>query len=188
MLFFLANFHIAGRAVFQERLGMQETDMFSSYSLRRSMPTLAEMRKVHPDDADALGDWTSTKDTDASQVCGLSGREGCLSQDRAYARGAPHGRDAGSLDWEVCRHFVDKVNNAEVCAQANHMLANDSIVEENQKHFLEDLAKPRRRLNIAALKVYMKAKHGRADAPPTAPQEKEGPTLPVTSVGADRVG
>ena len=37
--------------------------MFSSRSLRRSMPTLAEMRNTHPDDADALGDWTASKDS-----------------------------------------------------------------------------------------------------------------------------
>ena len=42
---------------------MQETEMFSSRSLRRSTPTLAEMRTTHPEDADALGDWTASKDS-----------------------------------------------------------------------------------------------------------------------------
>ena len=41
---------------------MHDIDMFTSYSLRRSMPTLAEMSGTHPDDADALGDWTATRD------------------------------------------------------------------------------------------------------------------------------
>ena len=60
--FSLANFHTASRAILREHLGMLDTDMFSSYSLRRSMPTLAVMNGTHPDDADALGDWTSAKD------------------------------------------------------------------------------------------------------------------------------
>ena len=61
--FSLQNFNTASGAVLQEHLGMQETEMFSSLSLRRSMLTLAEMCKTHPDDADALGDWTASKDS-----------------------------------------------------------------------------------------------------------------------------
>ena len=60
--FSLANFHTASRSILKEHLGMHDTDMFSSYSLRRSMPTLAGMSGTHPDDADALGDWTAARD------------------------------------------------------------------------------------------------------------------------------
>ena len=61
--FSLANFNTASRSVLKEHFGMSDTDMFTLYSLRRSMPTLAEMSGTHPDDADALGDWTATKDS-----------------------------------------------------------------------------------------------------------------------------
>ena len=56
--FSLAGFHAANRSILKEHLCMQDTDIFTSYSLRRSMPTLAEMNGTHPGDADALGDWT----------------------------------------------------------------------------------------------------------------------------------
>ena len=61
--FSLANFHTASRSVLREHFGMRDADTFTSYSLRRSMPTLAEMSGTHPDDADASDDWTATKDS-----------------------------------------------------------------------------------------------------------------------------
>eukprot|EP00972_Heterocapsa_arctica_P021376 3147258-Heterocapsa_arctica.AAC.1 len=39
---------------------MTDAELLTSYLLRRSMPTLAEIRNAHPDDADALGDWTGS--------------------------------------------------------------------------------------------------------------------------------
>ena len=61
--FSLANFRTASRAVLREYFGMQPADIFSSFSLRRSMPTLVETSGTHPDDADALGDWISAKNS-----------------------------------------------------------------------------------------------------------------------------
>ena len=46
----LDDFHKAGRALLAQRLGMPEADLFTSYALRRSMPTLAEVRHVSQDD------------------------------------------------------------------------------------------------------------------------------------------
>ena len=61
--FSLADFRSASRAVLREHLGMQETDISPlTYSLRRSMPNLAEM-SAHPDDADALGNWIAAKNS-----------------------------------------------------------------------------------------------------------------------------
>ena len=90
--FSLQNFNAASRDVLQEHLGMQETELFSSRCLRRSMPTLAEMRETHPDDADALGDWTASKDSKVRvrQVCRFSRGESRLGKDRAHVGRAPH--------------------------------------------------------------------------------------------------
>ena len=43
----LARFHTASRAVLANSIGMKDASIFSSYSLCRSMPTLAEMNGTH---------------------------------------------------------------------------------------------------------------------------------------------
>ena len=190
--FTLQNFNVASRAVLQEHLGMQETDMFSSRSLRRSMPTLAEMRNTHPDDADALGDWTASKDSK------MRIRYADSRDERAALVKAEHMlvvrhmmKFQQGIDWSTCRHLLPMINKAEVSAQANEMLAIDPVVEETPKHFLRDLVKPKRKFNIAAITAYVKvkqAKHLESRAPALAgnsPPSKE-PTLPVTDIGASR--
>ena len=192
--FTLQNFNTASRAVLQEHLGMQETEMFSSRSLRRSMPTLAEMRNTHPDDADALGDWTASKDPK------MRIRYADSRDERAALVKAEHMlavrymmKFQAEIDWSTCRHLLPKIDNAEVSAQANGMLANDSIVEETPKHFLKDLVKPKRKFNIAAITAYVKVKQTKrlgqqTPAPTEAPAlpEDRGPTLPLTDTGASR--
>ena len=192
--FSLQNFNTASRAVLQEHLGMQQTEMCSSHSLRRSMPTIAGLRKTHPDDADALGDWTASKDPKMRVRCADSRDE------RAVLVKTEHMLVLrltmlfqAAIDWGTCRRLLPKIDNADVAAQSNEMLATDSAVEETPKHFLKDLVKPRRKFNIAAITAYVKVKKTKQHEPDPANtvkchalQELQEPMLPLAVQGAAR--
>ena len=62
-----------------------------------------------------------------------------------------------ALDWKTCRHLLAKVDKAAISAKANYMLATDSTSEETPKHVLKDLAKPKRRFNIATITAHVRA-------------------------------
>ena len=58
----LGDFHRASRAFLAALVGTRDVDLFSSYSLRRSLPSVAEVRGATSDEADALGDWEASKE------------------------------------------------------------------------------------------------------------------------------
>ena len=98
VLFLLAKSNYANRAVLQEHLEAQGTETFSSYSLRRSLPTLAEMRRVHPDDAEVLGNWTAQgTEIRIRKVRGRLRGESSCRQARAYVGRPPDGPVTGSV-------------------------------------------------------------------------------------------
>ena len=47
--------------------------------------------------------------------------------------------------------MLAKIDNADVSAKANQMLATDSTVGETLKHILKNFVKPKRKFNIAAI-------------------------------------
>ena len=106
----LAHFHAASRAVRSNSICMKDADIFP---LRRSMPTLAEMNGTHPDDADALGDWTSAR------FCKMRIRYADSREERSAVAKLTHmwlvrqmAHTQAALSWDVCRHLlcsVDKV-------------------------------------------------------------------------------
>ena len=118
--FSLADFHSASRSVLREHLGTRDTDIFTSYPLRRSMPTLAEMNGTHPDDADALGDWTSAKDNKMRIRCADS-REECSAAVKLthvlLVRQMAQSQVA--LSWDTCRALLCSTDKAAVTSLAS---------------------------------------------------------------------
>ena len=171
---------------------MQETELFSSRCLRRSMPTLAEMRETHPDDADALGDWTASKDSK------MRVRYADSSEERAVLVKTEHmlvvRRMIGfkvALDWRTCRLLLANVDKAAISVQANDMLAVDSTSEETPKRLPKDLVKPKRRFNIAAITAHIRARKTQHQQLPETvqgigQQPAHEPVLPMTVHGASR--
>ena len=192
--FSLQNFNAASRADLQKHLGMQETELFSSRSLRRSMPTVAETRETHPDDADALGDWTASKDSKMRMRI----RYADSREERAVSVKTEHMLVVrrvidfkSALDWRTCRHLLTKIDKAAISAQANHMLAFDSTIGETPKHLLKDLVKAKRKFNIVAITAHMRARKTQHQQPPKAVQGNgqqpvHEPVLPMTVHGASR--
>ena len=188
--FSLHNFNAASRAVLQEHLGMQETDLFSSRCLRRSMPTLAEMRETHPDDADALGDWTASKDSKMRVRYADSREERAVLVKTEHMLVVRHLMEfKTALDWKTCRHLLPKIDKAAISAQANDMLAADITSEETLKHLLKNLVKPKRRFNIAAITAHVRAAQVQEHQPPVAEpgvQPSSDPVPPVANQGMNR--
>jgi hypothetical protein len=171
-LFSLADFHTASRAILQEHLGMADTEIFSSYSLLRSMPTLAEMSGVHPDDADALGDWTSSKDSkmriryadsreERSAVVKLTHmllvRQMALSQ--------------VALSWVACRHLLASIDYRAIATQAAQLMSLDITQKETGTHSLGSLGKAKRKFNIGALSLHAARQHRELPILPVAPEQ-----------------
>ena len=191
----LAHFHAASRAVLSNSIGMKDAGIFSSYSLRRSMPTLAEMSGTHPDDADALGDWTSARS------CKMRIRYADSREERAavvklthilLVRQMTHTQTA--LSWDVCRHLLCSMDRVAIQPQANQMMANDSTQQETPSHLLGGLAKPKQRFDIAALPKRMT--HATSDStlgsvaslsqPSASPSQQQETHLPIRHPGSDR--
>ena len=148
----LAQFHTASRSVLANGLGMKDADIFSSYSLRRSMPTLAEMNETHPDDADALGDWT------AARSCKMRIRYADNREERAAVVKLTHvllvrrlACTQTPLSWDACRHLLCSTDKTAVSSQANQMMACDSTQHETPARMCDGFSRPKRRFNIAAL-------------------------------------
>jgi len=192
--FSLADFHAASRALLRQHLGMQETDIFSSYSLRRSMPTLAEMSGAHPDDADALGDWTSTKS------CKMRIRYADSREERSAVVKLTHvlivrqmARGNSVLSWNACRHLLCSLDKAHITAQANQAMASDVLQHETPTKFLKGLVRPKRKFDVEALASRMTAQrsHLMQDAPASsasAASSSQGTslTLPITDPPPNR--
>ena len=139
--FSLANIHTASRAVLEKHFGMHDTDIFSSNSLQRSMPTLADMSGTHPGDEDAVGDcdWMLAKDTkmhvryadpheERSAVVKLT--------HMLLARQMARAQSQIALSWDACRHLLCKLDKAAVSSQANQMMASDVVQEEIPERLL----------------------------------------------------
>ena len=187
-LFSLSDFHVASRSILREHLGMTDTDIFSSYSLRRSMPTLAEMGGIHPDDADALGDWTSAKDS-KMRIRYADSRE-----ERSATVKLTHvllvrqmASSEVALSWVACRHLLASVDNKAIAMQAAQLMASDSNQEETQSRFLGALGRAKRKFNIEALSRHASRL---AHAPPVLPVVPEQPALqaePSAQIGSAHV-
>ena len=170
-LFSLSDFHAASRSVLREHLGMTDTDIFSSYSLRRSMPTLAEMGGIHPDDADALGDWTSSKDSKMRIRYADSREERSAVVKLAHMLLVRQMASSGvTLSWIACRHLLASVDNKAITAQATQLMACDTNQKETQPRFLGGLGKAKRKFNVEALALHA-TKH--TYNPPILPVEPE---------------
>ena len=170
----LSQFHAASRSVLANTVQMRDASAFSSYSLRRSMPTLAEMSGAHPDDADALGDWTS------SRSCRMRTRYADSREDRAAIAKLTQcllvrrmAESHAALSWDVCRLLLRSVDAAAVATQANYMLAHDAVVQETPEQFLGGLAARKRKFDIAALPPRLVPS---ASGPDTQPPAAEPPS------------
>lgn len=150
--FSLANFHTASRAILREHLGMLDTDMFSSYSLRRSMPTLAVMNGTHPDDADALGDWTSAKDNT------MRIRYADSKEERSATVKLTHvllvrqmAQSQRALSWDTCRSLLSTTDKVAIAVLATQRISASTDHAETRKSLLKGLIGPKRKFNISAL-------------------------------------
>ena len=139
----LAQFHTASRAVLGNSIGTIDADIFSSYSLRRSMPTLAGMTGTHPDDADALGDWTS------AGSCKMRIRYADKREERAAVAKLTHvllvrhmAHTQAALSWDTCRHLLCSTDKVAISSQANQTMANDSTQQETPTPLLADSPNP----------------------------------------------
>ena len=188
-------FHAASRSILKNHFGMQDTDIFTSYSLRRSMPTLADMSGTHPDDADALGDWTSAKDNkmriryadpreERSAVVKLT--HVLLVRQMACSQVA--------LSWDACRHLLCSTDEAAVNSQASRKVSSDVDQEETRECLLGGLVRAKRKFNIAALTKHAQAQSavqpivkGQIVQCTTAPDSgQQAAPLPLAEAGSTR--
>ena len=183
----LSQFHTATRAILSTSIGMQDVSDFSSYSLRRSMPTLAEMSGSHPDDADALGDWTSAKSS-KMRVRYADSRE-----DRAAVTKLVHmllvrqmAQNHSALSWEACRLLLCTLDVPTIVSQANRMMATDTVEQETPRHRLGEFASRKRKFDVAALPprqvqpcTIMPGSASSASQSAVAPHEQHLPQLPL---------
>ena len=91
------------------------------------MPTLAEINGTHPDDADALGDWTSAKDTIKMRIRYADSRE-----ERSAVVKLTHvllvrqmARSQVALSWDACRHLLCSTDKAAFNSQASQKVSSD---------------------------------------------------------------
>ena len=144
--FSLANFNTASRSVLKEHLGVHDADMFASYSLRRSMPTLAEMSSTHPDDAAALGDWTAARDS-KMRIRYADSRE-----ERSAAVKLTHvllvrqmAQSHVALSWDTCRALLCTTDRAAVALLASQKMSGSADQAETRECLLKGLIGPTRR-------------------------------------------
>ena len=156
--FSLADFHAGSRSILKEHLGMQDADIFTSYSLRRSMPTLAEINATYPDDADALGDWTSAKDNKMRIRYADSREERSAVVKLTHVLLARQvARSQVVLSWDACRHPLRSTDKPAVISQASQKVSNDVDQEETRACLLGGLVRAKRKFNIAALTMHAQA-------------------------------
>ena len=159
------------------------------------MPTLAEMNGIHPDDADALGDWTS------AGSCKMRIRYADNREERAAVAKLTHvllvrrmASTQTTLSWDACRHLLCSMDKAAISSQANQMIAYDCAQQETPAHLCGEFARPKRRFDIAALpKRTVHVDHGSglssialATQPPISEGSVLGANLPVAQTGASR--
>ena len=193
--FWLANFHAASRSVLREHLGMRDTDIFTSYSLRRSMPTLAEVSGTHPDDADALGDWTSAKHN-KMRIRYADSREG-----RSAAVKLTHvllvrqmAQSQVALSWDTCRALLCSTDKAAVALLARQKISSNADQAETRECLLKGLIGTKRRFNIAALTRHAQtqpamqpnAKRQRAQHNMVPDDDQVHAPLPLAEAGSSR--
>ncbi len=166
----LADFHDACRTLLAQRLGMEDSELFTSYSLRRSLPTLAEIRRVHPDDANALGDWSDRKSN--MRVRYADGKEDSAATVKltavqwvARARGGGH-----PLSWARCRLLACTIDEKDLRQDVLARMAADRTEAEMARSRLSALAQGRRGFDVAAL--------ARRMAPPAENPLPGGPADP----------
>ena len=159
------------------------------------MPTLAEMNGTHPDDADALGDWTSARFR-KMRIRYADSREERASVAKLthilLVRQTAHTQNA--LSWDVCRHLLCSVDKVAISSQVNQMMANDSTQQETPTHFLGGLAKSRQRFDITALPKRMRyaasdptlGSAASLSQPSTSLSRRQETHLPITHPGSDR--
>ena len=157
---------------------MKDADIFSSYSLR-----------THPDDADALGDWTSArscKNTCEERASVAKLTHALLVQRMASAQ--------TTLSWDACGHLLCSTDKAAISSQANQMMAYDSAQQVTPAHLCSGFTRPKRRFDMAALpKRTMHIDHGSGlgstsitNQPPISEGSVLGASLPVAQIGANR--
>ena len=168
--FSLADLHSASRSILKKHLGMQDTDIFTFYSLRRSMPTLAEMNGTHPDDADAWGDWTSAKDN-KMRIRYADSRE-----ERSAVVKLTHvllvrqvAQSQVALSWDACRTLLYSTDKAAVSSQASQRVSGDVGQEATRECLLGLVKANKRKFNTPALTRHAQAQSA---AQPGAKRQK----------------
>ena len=141
---------------------------------------MAEMSRVHPDDADALGDWTSSKDSkmriryadsreERSAVVKLTHmllvRQMALSQ--------------VALSWVACRHLLASIDNRAIVAQATQLMSCDITQKETDTRSLGSLGKAKRKFNIGALSLHAARQHRGLPVLPMAPEQPASHVEPI---------
>ena len=105
------------------------------------------MNGAHPDDVDALGDWTSAR------LCKMRIRYADSREERSAVVKLTHmllvrqmAQTQKALSWDVCRHLLCSLDKAAILSNANQMVANDTIQQEHQRASSVVLPSPKRDL------------------------------------------
>ena len=148
----IASFQQAARVFLMQRLGLQDAAMFTTYSLRRSMPTLGELRHADEAELSALGDWSSKKNSsmpiryaDNREASALLAK---LLQVRLVSMAAD---STNEVSWEAMREFLTQIQLDQVRKQVVSEFAADSVVAEVREELICDLVPLRRRFNLRML-------------------------------------
>ena len=155
----LHHFTKAMRDVLGNILQIENAEVFTSYSLRRSMPTLANLRQAPEEEADALGDWLGTKNSrmrtrysDERERTALMAK---LMQAELVTEMA---NMTEQVSWQAVPALLARIPLAKVQARVNERVASEEAVASAPAEWVGHLVQVRKRFGL-----------GKMSAPPRKP-------------------
>ena len=119
-------------------VGVGGADQFTSYSLRRDMPTLANLRQAPEEEADALGDWLTAKSaTMRIRYSDQRGRTALMAKLlQAEIVGAVM-QQGQSVMWQSVPALLNRVYVGRLGETVNMKLAAEDVVYQSPDDWLQ---------------------------------------------------
>ena len=150
----LGEFHKAVRSSLQKHAMIPNAGMYTSYSSRRCMPTIALMREASENEASALGEWQDKKDSKMPiRYAEVLERQASaaiakLMQVELVKQVA---KKARPVSWDTMRANIDSSMVEESRKVATSKFCGDTIIESTPDNMLKDIVQPERRFNLSGL-------------------------------------
>ena len=150
----LNEFHRAVRSSLSTHSGMSNPEIYSSYSSRRCMPTIAMMRGAAEEETCALGEWQGKEDKSMPVRYAESIERQAtatiakLTQCQIISIAADKSRP---VSWEALRKCVGQIDIDSVKKAANAAFCENTEVESTPQAWLKDIVQPVKRFALTGL-------------------------------------